>query len=340
MEFWVVSAVTFGVVAAGISLFFWPSVRGSALVVKSLEKKHVVITGGSSGIGLTMAHEVILQGGFVTLISRSSANLQAAVQLLVKNMSCDPARVSAKVADVSDYEAISQAIQEAFQWKPIDVLICNAGLTRGGQLENQTVEDLELVIGTNLNGTVYPVHAALPLMKQRSKEHPGSIVFIGSQASMFVFYRHSVYTAAKHAVKGLAESLRLELLPYNISISLACPGFVDTPFLDEVEKDEDEDNIELLKIVNLYDRKKAENPKEVAKKVLEGAKQGTFLITTNIYPGLFLSTVARGFFPAESSGRCLLEMIMYYPFRFLTLLANNDIPKAILKHSKNNTMKM
>lgn len=332
------SAVTLGVVAVGMSVLFWPSGRASGLGRKSLENKHVVITGGSSGIGLAMAKEVILQGGFVTLISRSSANLQVAVESIVKDLSCDPARVLSKVADVSDFQAITQAIQEAFQWKPIDVLICNAGLTRGGQLENQTVEDMDLVVRTNLNGSVYPVHAALPLMKERSKEHPASIVFIGSQASLFVFYGHSVYTATKFAVKGFAEALRLELLPYDISISLACPGFVDTPFLEEAETDED--TTEILRIVNLYDRKKAENPKEVAKKVLEGAKQGTFLITTNIYPGLFLSTLARGFLPAENVGRCLLELIMYFPYRALTFLANNDFRKAILKYSKNNTRKM
>nr|ABK25881.1 unknown [Picea sitchensis] len=339
MEFWAISAVAFGL-AAGISVFFRPSGRASALGTKSLEKKHVVITGGSSGIGFAMAQEVILQGGFVTLISRSYANLQAAVERLVKDLSCDPDRVLSKVADVSDHQAITQAIQEAFQWKPIDFLICNAGLTRGGQLENQPVEDMDLVIRTNLNGTVYPVHAALPLMKERSKEHPGSIVFIGSQASLFVFYGHSVYTATKYAVKGLAESLKLELTPYDISVSLACPGFVDTPFLDEAEKEKDEDDIKLLKIVNLYDRKNVEIPKNVAKKVLEGAKQGTFLITTNIYPGLFVSTLARGFLPAESVGRCLLEMIMYFPFRALSLLGANDIHKAILKYSKVNIMKM
>eukprot|EP01018_Ginkgo_biloba_P025122 Gb_16341 [translate_table: standard] len=179
--------------------------------------------------------EALVQGAFVTLISRTSANLYSAIQRLLKDVPCDPARMFSKVADVGNYEAIRAAIQEAYEWKPIDVLICNAGLTRGGQIDNQSVEDVDLIIRTNLTGTIYSVHAALPLMKKHSKENPTSIVLIGSLASKYMFYGHSVYTATKHAVRGLAESLRLELLPYNIYISLVCPGFVDTPLLEEGE---------------------------------------------------------------------------------------------------------
>ncbi|KAH9305825.1 hypothetical protein KI387_010229 [Taxus chinensis] len=329
MNFLALSGIT-GLLA-GISLLHWFS-KGKSPHMKSLENKHVVITGGSSGIGLAMAEEVLLQGGFVTIISRSSANLQGAVERLVQNVSCHPDRIFSQAADVSNSQAIAQAIHEAFRWKPIDVLICNAGLTRGGSLENQTVEDIDLTIGTNLNGTIYPVHAALSLLKHRSKEHPVSIVFFASLASMFIFYGHSVYTATKYAVKGLAEALKFELMPYNIAVSLVCPGFVATPLLNEVEKDDD--NIEVLKVVNLYDHKTAENPRDVAKRVLEGAKKGSYLIAKTNYPGLFLSTVARGFVPAESLGRFWLEMILYFPFRAITVLAQNDYRKAILEHFK------
>uniref|UniRef100_A0A0D6QYP9 3-dehydrosphinganine reductase n=1 Tax=Araucaria cunninghamii TaxID=56994 RepID=A0A0D6QYP9_ARACU len=327
----------FLVVTAVISVLFGITMfkRSSSPVMKSLEKKHVVITGGSSGIGLAMAKEVLLQGGFVTLISRSAANLEGAAEKLVKDLSCNPDKIFSKAADVSNYRAISQAIQEAFQWRPIDVLICNAGLTRGGNLETQTVEDMNLTMHTNFNGTVYTVHAALPLLKMHSKEHHVSIVLVGSLASMFFFYGHSVYTAAKHAVKGFAESLKFELMPYDIHVSLACPGFVDTAFLDEVENDKE--NIKLLKIMNFYDRGSAEKPTGVAKIILEGAKKGTYLITTKInYPGLFVSTVARGFVPAETVGRFLVEMFLYFPFRALSVLAMSDFRKEVRNHFSRN----
>jgi NADP-dependent 3-hydroxy acid dehydrogenase YdfG len=89
-----------------------------------------------------------------------------------------------QIADVGDYAAIARVIEEALTWRPIDVLICNAGITRSGFFEDVSVEDLNAVVQTNLLGTVYPVHAALPSLKERSRSHPVAIVFIGSLASL------------------------------------------------------------------------------------------------------------------------------------------------------------
>jgi NAD(P)-dependent dehydrogenase (short-subunit alcohol dehydrogenase family) len=89
-----------------------------------------------------------------------------------------------QIADVGDYAAIARVIDEALTWRPIDVLICNAGITRSGFFEDVSVEDLNAVVQTNLLGTVYPVHAALPSLKERSRSHPVAIVFIGSLASL------------------------------------------------------------------------------------------------------------------------------------------------------------
>jgi NAD(P)-dependent dehydrogenase (short-subunit alcohol dehydrogenase family) len=89
-----------------------------------------------------------------------------------------------QIADVGDYTAIARVIEEALTWRPIDVLICNAGITRSGFFEDVSVEDLNAVVQTNLLGTVYPVHAALPSLKERSRSQPVAIVFIGSLASL------------------------------------------------------------------------------------------------------------------------------------------------------------
>ena len=143
-----------------------------------------------------------------------------------------------QAADVGDFAAISEAVAASLRWRPIDVLICNAGITHAGYLEHTDVEDVDRVIRTNINGTVYALHQVLPSLKERSMEdnqsHRVSIVIISSLASLFFMYGHAVYTASKYAVRGLAEGMRMELMPYkNIKISVVCPGFVDTSFLDE-----------------------------------------------------------------------------------------------------------
>jgi NADP-dependent 3-hydroxy acid dehydrogenase YdfG len=85
---------------------------------------------------------------------------------------------------VGDYTAISTAVKESYDWRPIDVLINNAGITRSGFMEDFSVEDINTVVQTNLLGSIYPVHAILPQLKLRSRDHPISIVFIGSLASL------------------------------------------------------------------------------------------------------------------------------------------------------------
>lgn len=102
----------------------------------------------------------------------------------------DACYVYLQVADVADYKAMSDAICESFSWKPIDVLICNAGLTRSGYMDQVAVEDLELTVRTNILGVVYAVHAVLPLMKKRSPNHPMAIVLMGSLASLVSINMH------------------------------------------------------------------------------------------------------------------------------------------------------
>ena len=87
---------------------------------------------------------------------------------------------------MSNYKKISDAIKESHMWKPIDVLICNAGFVRSEYLENTSIEDLDLIIQTNLTGTLYTLHAALPLMKNRDgrPKPPGSIVLMCSLGSL------------------------------------------------------------------------------------------------------------------------------------------------------------
>ena len=85
---------------------------------------------------------------------------------------------------MGNYKAISTAVRESYDWRPIDILINNAGITRSGFVEEVSVEDMNAVVQTNLLGSLYPLHAALADLKMRSRSHPISIVFIGSLASL------------------------------------------------------------------------------------------------------------------------------------------------------------
>ncbi|KAH7420986.1 hypothetical protein KP509_13G034800 [Ceratopteris richardii] len=147
----------------------------------------------------------------------------------------------------------------------------------------------------------------------------------------FLMYGHAVYTATKYAMRGLAEGLRFELIPYQIRVSVICPGFTSTPFLDEADKDADVR--ELLQWVDLYNRRWAESTNWVASHVIAAIKSGTFLVTTNPL-GLVMATLSRGFVPADSFLRVIFELFFYVPFRLASLIYI-PLVRLIVRHKTN-----
>lgn len=142
-----------------------------------IKNRHVFITGGSSGIGLALAHLCAHQGADVSLLARNPAKLEEAKQS-IKLATGRDARVFS--ADVRDYDAVSKAIEDA---GPIDVLVCNQGVFVPQELVDQELEEIKFMIDVNLYGTFHLLKAALPGMKKtRSERGPGSIAIMSSQA--------------------------------------------------------------------------------------------------------------------------------------------------------------
>eukprot|EP00250_Pteridium_aquilinum_P013921 c21658_g1_i2 orf=377-904(-) len=155
-------------------------------------------------------------------------------------------------------------------------------------------------------------------MKARSLQCPSSIVLMSSLSSMLFVCGANMYTPTKYAVKGLAEVLRFELMPHNIKVSLVCPGFTETPMLDEADKAATV-TTELLRKLTFYDRAKAESADEVASKTIEGMKRGEFLITTGV-DGFLVGVLGRGFIPADSLARAFVELLLLVPLRLCSLV--------------------
>ncbi|KAI5059193.1 hypothetical protein GOP47_0025512 [Adiantum capillus-veneris] len=295
-----------------------------------LKGKHVVITGGSSGIGLAIAQRCAAEGAFLTLISRSSSKLAAARHHIASSLSCNPDRIQTKIADTSNATTIISAIEESFEWKPIDVLICNAGLAMAGMMGDVKEKDLDLVTKTNFLGCVYPIHAAIPLMKQRSLQNPSSIVIMSSLAGLVPLYGINVYSPTKYALKGLAELLLLELLPWNIRVNLVCPSFTKTNLLEEEYFGGNEIIRTIGRKLYSYNHKALESSDDVAMKTIEGVKTGEFLIFTNAQ-GASLGPLTRGLIPSESVGTFIIELLLMVPYRFVSLLWFLNAKKLVHK---------
>ncbi|KAH7296291.1 hypothetical protein KP509_26G018000 [Ceratopteris richardii] len=288
------------------------------LHIPSLHGKHVLITGASSGIGFALALECLRQGAFVTLIGRDFERLSRAADILCSSLNAvalevvSQDRILLKVADVSNAEAITTAVMKSHSWRPIDVLVCNAGITINGLFDTVKISDLDMVTRVNFLGCVYTIHAAIPLMKARSKNHPCSIAIMGSLAGLNFVYGANVYAATKHALKGLAEVLRFELMSDNIKVSIVCPGFTATPMLDTADE-----HFWRANKMFFFDEVHPEAADVVAARTIEAVKAGKFLVTTDP-SGLIPRVLGRGMTPAESLYDAIIELILLVPLRIIS----------------------
>ncbi len=178
--------------------------------------KVVVITGGSSGIGLSLAFAALEAGAWVAICGRKQERLQAAFGSAFKD------RLMMMSADVQDEYACAVFMGAVrMRFGRIDILINNAGISMRALFADASLEALRQVMDTNFWGTVYCTKAALPSLK-KSK---GIIVGISSIAGYRGLPARSMYSASKFAMQGLMESLRTELIPDGIHVMWVCPGF-------------------------------------------------------------------------------------------------------------------
>ncbi|QXC59300.1 SDR family oxidoreductase [Aquihabitans sp. G128] len=192
---------------------------------------HVVVTGGSSGIGEAVALEAARRRARVTLVARTSSRLDEAASRI--RAGARGSVVGVVSADVSDQAAITAALDRAAAERgPVDVLVCSAGVTRPGRFLELDDDVFRSMIDIDYYGTLWPVRCVAPAMVERGS---GSIVGVSSAAGLVGVYGYSAYGAAKFAVRGLLESLRTELAPHGVHVGCAYPPDVDTPMLAEEE---------------------------------------------------------------------------------------------------------
>ena len=188
------------------------------------EGMRVVITGGSSGIGLACARELSAAGARPVLLARGEEALERAASEL------DPP-AGYVVADVADAEALRAAIdQAAIMLGGLDAVISNAGAAAYGPFTEMSPDDYRRTIDITLVGMLNTAHAALPHLERSG----GTLLIVGSIAGRIPTPWLAAYTAAKHGVRGFARTLATELhaLGTPVTVALVAPGPVDTRFFE------------------------------------------------------------------------------------------------------------
>jgi 3-dehydrosphinganine reductase len=193
--------------------------------------RKTVITGGSSGLGLALAHALAKQGDELTLVARNAEKLAAvAVQIRAESPT---AKVHCYSLDVANDTAMTEGMMSiSKQMGGIDLLINSAGIMREGHFESLTDANFREVFDINLFGVINSCRAALPFLK----DSHGAIVNIASMGAHMGVFGYSAYCASKHALKGFTEALYHELTPHNVRVQLICPPEFDSPMADALDK--------------------------------------------------------------------------------------------------------
>jgi 3-dehydrosphinganine reductase len=239
--------------------------------MKSFDGKNVLITGGSSGIGLALAKLLVKEGANVWLLGRDDQKLAAACEEVLLSRRESSQTVQTIQADVADKAGLDQALAEMLtQIGAPDLLINSAGITHPGLFEQMDLSHHRDNMEINYFGSLYSTMAVVPGMIQRKTGH---IVNISSLVGIHGLYGYSAYAPSKFALRGLSDVIRYELKPYGIDVSVVFPSDTITPQLEYENKHKPP----VLKALSESNTKPV-SAESVAEKTLSAVKKGKYMI--------------------------------------------------------------
>lgn len=300
--------IVFGIIL--LALFLWN--RSISPSVFELRGSHILITGGSSGIGKEIAIEAVKHGANVTLLARNEPKLAEAKDIIEKFIQdATKQKVLCISVDVSkEYEPVEFAIQKAVaELGPVDMLVNSAGISFPGEFDNLSIDQFRNMMDVNYFGSIFATHAVIAEMKRRRQ---GRVVFLSSQAGQMGLYGFTGYSPTKFALRGLAEALQMEVKPYNIRICIAFPPDTDTPGLREEMKTKP------LETKLISDTSGIFEANHVARIILNDAVNGRFQSYIG-FDGLILSSVTSGMSPVTSVLSAMFQVVTMSMLRAVSL---------------------
>jgi len=224
-----------------------------------MSKKVVYITGGSKGIGLAIAQQLLSDGYNVAITGRDLNALDKAESMLQPSDS-----VLSIVSNTRNLEDEEAAIEQVLaKWGQIDVCIANAGVGRFYPIDEMTKADWDDTIDINLTGVFHTVKATIPALK----DSKGYIITIASLAGTNFFERGAAYNASKFGLVGFTQAVMMDLRKYGIKVSTIMPGSVSTYFNGHTPSENDAWKIQPEDIGQMVSDLLKMNPRTLPSKV-------------------------------------------------------------------------
>ncbi|XP_050442481.1 3-ketodihydrosphingosine reductase [Adelges cooleyi] len=295
--------------------------KTNKLYDKMLYGHHIMITGGSRGIGKCVAMEAARLGANITIVARDATRLKAAAndiksQFIKKNQKLHYISIDLG----SEYNSVKNALDCAIQEiGPLYMLVNCAGMAICGTLEEMSINDILKLINVNLISTIQATKAVISDMK---KTGHGTIVITASQAAMCGIYGLGVYSATKFALRGFAEALSMETKAYGIKITLALPSDTDTPGFAEENKSKPLETLLISESGHLF------TPEQVGHQIFKDALEGNFFSTIG-FEGHLLTIGCSGMAPCTSYFELVCQVVFSGLLRLIVIYYQAKFYKII-----------
>jgi NAD(P)-dependent dehydrogenase (short-subunit alcohol dehydrogenase family) len=201
--------------------------------MKRFPKKRIAITGAGKGFGRALALEFAGHGWNVV---STDIDLSTAEETLgmVKQAGGDGLAIKCDVTNIDEFENLAAQLEN--EWSGVDIFVNNAGVAAGGFIEDHSLEDWEWLLNINLMGMVYGCKVFTPVLEKQGQGH---LVNVASAAGLLSAAEMAIYNVSKGAVVSLSETLRTELSPRGIGVTVVCPGFFKTDLLSTMRSTHD-----------------------------------------------------------------------------------------------------
>lgn len=245
----------------------------------NLQETHVIVTGGTSGIGKATAKLLVRRGASVAIIARRQRLLDAALAEFELERVNKAQVFQAYSADLADWEQAKASISALTAGGRVpDVLINCAGMVRPGYFEELPITSFRETMDVDFFGTLYTCKLVAPLMMKRGSGH---IVNISSVAGFLGVFGYTSYSAAKFAIRGFSDALRAELKPYGVGMSIVFPPDTDTPLFHGEQKYKPSESKRITGTI------KPLSPQQVAESVVRAVERNRYIVVPGLESTLY-----------------------------------------------------